>query len=136
MKKLLKSEYERELIIGQIKRLDLSLSYYVDISRKKQIRTIPQNKLYRLWLGCIAYETGNDADELHDFFKEKYLEPEIKTIFGQQVKRYTTTTLNTIQFKNYLDKIQVFAARELSITLPDPESKYWEEFLEYYTDKI
>ena len=136
MKRQLTNELDREMIIAQIKRLDLSRSYFVDISEKKRIRTIPQNKLYRLWLVCIAFETGNDADDLHILFKEKYLEPTIKTVFGQEIKTYTTTNLNTIQFKNYLDKIQIFAARDLSITLPDPESQYWDEFVEYYTDKL
>ena len=136
MKRKLTNELDRDMVIAAIKRLDLSRSYFVDISEKKRIRTIPQNRLYRLYLVCIGFETGNDADDLHVFFKEKYLEPIIKTVFGQEIKTYTTTNLNTIQFKNYLDKIQIFAALDLSITLPDPESQYWDEFVEYYTDKL
>ena len=34
--------------------------------------------------------------------------------------------------KNYLDKIQVFVATELAVTLPDPEDRYFEEFLSQY----
>jgi len=136
MKRQLKNEIDRQMVIAQIVRLDLSRSYSVDISEKKRIRTILQNKLYRLWLVCIAFETGNDADDLHEFFKEKYLEPTIKKVFDQEIKTYTTTNLNTIQFKNYLDHIQAFAARDLSITLPDPEDKYWNEFLTYYQDRL
>ena len=136
MKRKLSSELDRTMVIAQIKRLDLSRSYSVDISEKKRIRTIPQNRLYRLYLVCIGFETGNDADDLHVFFKEKYLEPIIKTVFGQEIKTYTTTNLNTIQFKNYLEKIRIFSSMELSITLPDPESMYWDEFVEYYTDRL
>lgn len=40
------------------------------------------------------------------------------------------------QFKHYLDKIQVFAATELSITLPDPDDYHWETFYKYYIDKL
>ena len=136
MKRKLTNELDRDMVIAAIKRLDLSRSYFVDISEKKRIRTIPQNRLYRLYLVCIGFETGNDADDLHVFFKEKYLEPIIKTVFGQEIKTYTTTNLNTIQFKNYLEKIRIFSSMELSITLPDPESMYWDEFVEYYTDRL
>jgi hypothetical protein len=124
------------MVIVQIQKLDLSKNYSVDIIEKKHIRTIPQNRLYRLWLVCIGFETGNDPDVLHEFFKEKYLEPEEIIIFNSKVKKYTTTNLNTVQFKNYLDKIQAFSLSELSITLPNPEDKYWEEFLNYYQDKL
>ena len=39
-------------------------------------------------------------------------------------------------FKYYLDNVQVFASTELAITLPDPEDKQWEEFYDYYKDKM
>lgn len=136
MKRKIISELDRNMVIGQIQRLDLERSYFVEITEQRKVRTIPQNKLYRLWLVCIAFETGNDADDLHEFFKSKYLEPTIKKVFDQEIKTYTTTNLNTIQFKNYLDHIQAFAARDLSITLPDPEDKYWNDFVEFYQNKM
>lgn len=136
MKRKLTSELDREMIIAAIKRLELSKSYSVEILQKRTIRTIPQNKLYRLWLVCIAFETGNDPDVLHEYFKKKYLEPEIIIVFGEEEKRYTTTNLSTVQFKYYLDRIKVFASTELSITLPDPEDHQWEEFFNYYSEKL
>ena len=57
-------------------------------------------------------------------------------VFGEEQKRRTTTTLTTTQFKYYLDHIQQFASTDLSITLPDPESQYWDEFYKYYVDKL
>ena len=59
MKRRLNTEIDREMIIGQIKRLDLSKHFSVEILEQKPKRTIPQNKLYRLWLTCIAFETRN-----------------------------------------------------------------------------
>jgi hypothetical protein len=124
------------MVIGQIKRLDLKKTYTVEITEKRVKRTISQNSLYWLWLTCIEFETGNDKDVLHDFFKFKYLKAEEIKIFDEDIFRFSTTKLNTSQFKDYLDRIQVFASTELAIQLPDPKDKYWEEFYSFYSDKL
>ena len=136
MKRKLLSEIDRDMVISQIKRLDLHKTYTVEITEKKPVRTISQHKLYWLWLTCLSFETGNDKDDLHEYFKEKYIEPTVVTVFGVEQKRRTTTTLTTTQFKYFLDHIQQFASTDLSITLPDPESQYWDEFYKYYIDKL
>ena len=136
MKRKLLSEIDRDMVISQIKRLDLHKTYTVEITEKKPVRTISQHKLYWLWLTCLSFETGNDKDDLHEYFKEKYIEPTVVTVFGVEQKRRTTTTLTTTQFKYFLDHIQQFASTDLSITLPDPESQYWNEFYKYYVDKL
>lgn len=89
-----------------------------------------------LWLTCIEFETGNDRNDLHDIFKKKWLLPKKVIMYGEETERYSTTDLDTLQFKHYLDKIQIFASTELAITLPDPESQYWNEFYSYYIDKL
>jgi hypothetical protein len=138
MKRLIKTELDRELAIGQLKRLDLTSerSFLFSCEEQKKNRTAPQNKLYRLWLTCISQETGNEVDDLHDYFKEKYLEPDIHMVLGREVKRYTTTNKNTIQFTNYLEKIRIEADRDLSIRLPLPEDQYWHQFYDFYVDKL
>jgi len=136
MKRKLLTELDREMVISQIKRLDLKDRYTVDITKRVIRRTISQNSLMWLWLTCIEFETGNDKDDLHDYFKKKYLEPEDSKLFGETFLRWSTRDLTTNMFKYYLDKIQAFASTELSITLPDPEDKRWEEFYDYYKDKL
>jgi hypothetical protein len=135
MKRKLTSEVDREMVISQIKRLDLKKNYTVDITQKNPHRTISQNALYWLWLTCISFETGNDKDDLHDILKKKYLEPKEVKMFGENHLIWTTTDNDTVKFKNYLDKIQIFASQE-GIILPDPETKYWDEFYSYYVDKL
>ena len=135
MKEAIHNDFDKDRVIGIIRRLDLSKPYTVEIRLRKGRRTIPQNRLYRLWLVCISHETGNDVDDLHEYFKRKYLEPKEVNIFGSVEIRYTTTDLTTAQFKEYLDKIQVFASTELAITLPDPDDKIWEAFYEHYRDR-
>jgi len=128
---------DREMAIGTLKRLDLHERYYLfTCEEQKRNRTVPQNKLYRLWLTCISQETGNEVEDLHDFYKERYTEPIIREVMGKRQVKYTTTNLNVIQFTNYLEKIQIHANTELHITLPNPEDRYWAEFYDFYIDKL
>ena len=66
MKRKLLSEIDRDMVISQIKRLDLHKTYTVEITEKKPVRTVSQHKLYWLWLTCLSFETGNDKDDLHE----------------------------------------------------------------------
>jgi len=136
MRRKLHTELDREMVIGQIKRLDLSKTYTVEITEKRVKRTISQNALYWLWLTCIEFETGNNKNDLHEHFKHEYLLPEKINIFGKEQDRYSTTGLNTAQFKYYLDRLQIFASTELAIKLPNPEDKFWEDFYSFYVDKL
>jgi hypothetical protein len=136
MKRKLTTDLDRDMVISYLKRLDLKKLYTVEVIEKKATRTISQNSLYWLWLTCIEFETGNDRNDLHDYFKMHFLTPESITVFGESQERRTTTGLNTIQFKYYLDKIQVFANTELTISLPDPDDRQWEQFYSYYIDKL
>ena len=136
MKIKIQTEFDRERAISYIKRIDLSKAFTVEVRERRPVRTIPQNRLYRLWLVCISHETGNDVDDLHEYFKRKYLEPKETNIFGSIEIRYTTTDLNTLQFTTYLEYIQAFAGSELAITLPQPRDKMWQEFYDFYRDKL
>ena len=137
MKRKLLTELDREMVIAHIKRLDLKKVYTVDITERRIRRTISQNALYWLWLTCISFETGNDKDDLHDYFKKKYLEPKDSILFGKETfLRWSTKDLTSNMFKYYLDKIQEFASAELAITLPDPSDRRWEEFYDFYKDKL
>lgn len=108
--------------------------YKIEIKELKKRRSLPQNKLYWLYLTCIEQETGQDKNDLHDYFKKKWIKPEVKEVFGEQiVKDRTTTKLDTSLFKQYVDKIIVFANTELNITLPDPNDRNFEHFLIHYS---
>lgn len=136
MKRKITSQVDRDMVISYIKRLDISKLYTVEITEKKTKRSISQNNLMWLWLTCIEFETGNNRNDLHEYFKREFLQPETIMIFGKQHQRYSTKNLNTTEFKYYLDHIQVFASTELAIKLPDPEDQYWTEFYKYYVDKL
>lgn len=85
-------------------------------------RTLAQNSYYWLYLTIIARETGNDAEDLHEFFRSKLLPRKMVKIKGNNgvyefEKLKSTTKLSKLDFGEYLDKI--CAATE--VPLPDPE---------------
>lgn len=111
--------------------------YEVSINIHRDKRSYDQNRLMWLWLACISEETGYESEELHEYFKNKHLSHKEVTVFGEHVdKTVSTKNLNTLQFKEYLDKIQKFASSELGIILPNPEDHVFPEFEEQYKSKI
>jgi len=136
MKRKIETELDREMVIAQIKRLDLVKKYFVEITRKYIRRTISQNNLYWLWLTCIEFETGNDRYFMHDYYMRKFLLPDKQIIFGEEVEVYTTKNKDTLQFSNYLNRIQIHANAEAGIPLPDPDDYRWEEFYSFYSEKL
>jgi hypothetical protein len=91
----------------------------VAIHLVKHHRSGQQNRYYWLYLGVIERETGNNADDIHEWAKRKFLPPRFITVNGEEIKiTASTTDLNKNDFTEYLDKIS--AATE--IPLPDPEA--------------
>lgn len=111
--------------------------YEVSYKKKPRKRSVPQNRLYRLWLSCIADETGADVDDLHRVFAGKYLGSDVIEVLGEKIRRIrSTTTLSTGEFTTYLENIRAFASSELGITLPDPEDRFYAQFEEYYRNSL
>lgn len=118
---------------NKIAKADLTKGFVIEWKRVQKIRTNDQNALYWLWMTCLEQETGQDKNSLHDYFREKYLKVTYERVFDSERKILESTRkLDTVAMKNYLDKIQIFAATELAVTLPDPEDRYFEQFLEQY----
>lgn len=137
MELTIQTEADRKAVKDYIDKLELSRAYKVTIAKKAEKRTLLQNRLYRLWLNCIASETGNDVDDLHEYFKISFLDIHSRIIYGTEVVRVTSTTeLNTEQFTAYLDKVQRWANVEMGIILPNPEDLIFEQFEERYKNYI
>jgi hypothetical protein len=91
----------------------------VVIDLERHDRTKSQNAYYWVYLGVIARETGENADELHEFFKRKLLPPVFKKIRGEEIRLPASTKdLDKIAFGEYLDKICAMT----NVPLPDPEA--------------
>jgi hypothetical protein len=93
-------------LIDYIKQLSDG-KYRVIIERFVKSRTIQQNKLYWSFLRLIEYETGQDAMDIHEVAKRKFLPPRFVEIQGEEVKLPSTTTkLNSQEFSEYISKIE------------------------------
>lgn len=79
----------------------------VTIEKPQSIRSLSQNKFYWLYLGLVAEETGDHPNDLHEFFKRKFLPPRFVKVMGQEIKLpNTTTTLSKAQFSDYIMRIE------------------------------
>lgn len=137
MKFKISNKADKQAVLAYLDKLVEGKSYDVTIVRHKERRTVDQNRLLWLWLNCISDETGQDKNDLHEYFKQKYLGFDTRTMFGVQVyKSVSTSSLDTKQFTQYLEHIQAFASTELGIELPNPEDQYWNQFEEYYKSII
>jgi len=134
--KILK-ETDKEKVKQYIDKLPEGKQYIVEIKQKRSIRSIQQNRLYWLWIACICDETGGDKDSVHSELGEMFLPKEQrKGIIEIREIPVSTSSLNTLQFTNYLESINVFASSELGIVLPNPDDLYWDEFYSKYKDFI
>ncbi len=91
--------------------------YLLEIEQKKESRSVMQHRYYFLYLGIIAEETGHTKDELHSFFKGKFLTERISEIFGEKTRiTRSTTELSKGEFSEYLADISLLTGVELPDT--------------------
>ena len=131
---IINHEPARTEVIDYIRGLSLDTPKVVEIKRKVKSRSNNQNRLMWAWINQItdyvSDYTGMDSDDVHEFFKAKFLPAsghKQLTIKGQTVERLTTTTLSTTEMRDYMERISAFCAQELSISLPYPEDlqRHW-----------
>ena len=109
--------------------------YILTANQEKDRRSISQNSLMWMWFECLAHETGNDRKDFYRHYKELFLKVPDK-IHPEKMVTLGTSELDTKQFTEFLNKIQVDAASEFGIKLPTPEDLYWEEFQNEYKNNL
>ena len=118
----------------------------VEIRSETRDRSKAQNRLYWKWLHEIHRKTGNDEDQLHFEFKKKFLigilkrddkdyadmclaisalkqseSEQFEAIANGVIRETSTTRMNTAQFTEYLNLIEVFALKTFGMVLPVPD---------------
>lgn len=89
------------------------------IEEEISTRTLSQNNLYWFYLEIIERETGNNKNDLHEYFKRKHLSPKFIKVLGKEIKiPRSTTELKKHEFSDYLEKI----CAETGVEIPDTES--------------
>jgi hypothetical protein len=128
----LSNNTDRNKAIERFKKL-LEGKNTIELTKKIYGRSIAQNRLYWLWLSCIQDETGNDKNDLHIYFKEKYLNSKTVNVLGKFInKSESTKELDTTEMANYLKRIDIFSQTELNIKLLYPEDLGFDVFYDKY----
>lgn len=122
---IIRGEAERKVALSTIGALDLAKPWKLTIERESNRRTLSQNALMWSWVGGVVKHvvehTGHDKDEIHEFFKQKFLEARHVTIGGDDCFLYSTKNLTKTQMTEYMNKIYAWATTELGLFLPVPE---------------
>lgn len=107
-------------------------NYTLSIKKAIKGRTIIQNNLMWMWFECIAQETGNTKEDIHDYYCSKFLKRYIE-INGEIVETVGgTSNLDTVAMTNFLNLVQADAASEFGISLPTPDDYRFEQFSDIY----
>lgn len=114
---------DREAVLSSIASLPDG-SYEVTITRRRTTRSISSNRLYWLWLDEIRKYTGYEREELHEYFKRKFLSLSYKVVFDEVVEEtQSTSELDAKEFTDYLEKIERYANTVIGMELPHPEDE-------------
>lgn len=94
---------------------------WVTVVRQQHARTLPQNKLYWVWVSEIAAYIGEGRDETHALLKGQFLPArDVELLDGKRLTMPPSTRLLTVEgFSEYMNRIQVWAATFLGLSLPE-----------------
>lgn len=122
-------EWHKNRAIDLIRSLSADSGHVVAIKEKKSKRSLDQNALHWKRLDIIrlhvADSTGQifSAENLHEFFKCKFMSVHLVEIGGESVKvRRTTTGMNTKEFAEFMDAIDRYCIDRLNLYLPSRET--------------
>ena len=98
----------------------------VELTAKKERRTIPQNSYLHLILGCFAMETGNTLDFVKQEYFKRYINPDLFIIeiddeyIGKVTTLRSSRDLDTAQMTTAIERFRKWASAEAGIYLPSP----------------
>jgi hypothetical protein len=111
-----KSENHKEMFkrwLAQWNDKEVSL----EVTEKKSTRSGQQNRYYWLYLTLIENETGNKVEDLHNYFRGKFLTKKISEMYGDKFRiTKSTTELSKGEFCEYLIDISGLTGIELPDT--------------------
>lgn len=108
----------------------------LSLRRPNERRSNVQNRLMWLWLTCIADETGQDRQTVHDYYCTRFLVRNTE-FNGRPVQVVIGTSgLDRETMTWFLNQVQADAASELGIRLPSPDDEAWAAFDEYYRGRL
>ena len=108
----------------KLSKIPANKKVWVTVDDRAPKRSDQQNRLYWQYLTYIESETGNDKEDLHEYFAQKYLAlPEsvltLKDGTKQMVRgRRSTVDLSKAEFSHYMQRVEL----ESGVPIPDTEA--------------
>jgi hypothetical protein len=128
---VIKSQQDADKVVSCLKSKDSEVfPFLVTISDIKNIRSLMQNKLMWLWYAKIRDWINEvngemyDIEGLHEKMKRMFLIPIIHNFKDGIIRVYSTKNLNTKEFTEFLEKIDMYCADRLNLILPHPNDIY------------
>ena len=85
----------------------------------RKSRTVQANNLFHAWMSILGDHTGYSLEDMKQLMKEQFLMPRMVTFRGMNRLLYPSTAdLKSGEFTAFMDKIQIWAATDLGVTLP------------------
>jgi len=100
----------------------------VEIPDRFKIRTLQQNRYYRgVVCALVSDFTGFTNEEIHQFFKTKFLSYR-RTVKGKTYDfTKSTTELNWKEMTDYIEQIRQYVRESptlMTVVIPDPDPEY------------
>lgn len=115
---VLDTEDKRARCVSILQRVPLKPALEITIQTYNPKRSTVANRRYWAIIDLVAKKTGHDGDEIHDFWKEKFLGTRAIEIAGERVVvRPSTRRLNVAQFRDFMDRCENWAITEMGVWL-------------------
>ena len=88
------------------------------LKEPKSLRSTEMNALYWSCLEIISDHTGHSKEELHEYYKHKFLSDKIQVIGEPFTYSRSTAVLKIDEFSKYLNDIKFHAFHEIGVDLP------------------
>lgn len=108
----------------------------VDLTAKKERRTIPQNAYLHLILGWFAIETGNTLDFVKKEYFKRYINPNIFVVeiedkyLGKLKVLRSSRDLTSAEMTTAIERFRNWASAEAGVYLPSPDEKSLLQYIE------
>lgn len=108
----------------------------VELSAKKERRTIPQNAYLHLLLGWFAIETGNTLDFIKTYYFKQHINPDLFIVekddehLGKVQVLRSSRDLTTAEMTTAIDRFRNWSSSEAGIYLPSPDEQAFLQAIE------
>lgn len=107
---------KRDRAVKWLERIPVDEVMELSLRPYKPTRSQQQNARYWLILEKVSDATGHDKEELHEFFKQKFLGMQETEIAGQAVlHQRSSARLKVKDFLEYSEKVEQFAIDQLGV---------------------